>query len=154
MTDVRVTVEMVEPRLLAAVRRRVDLGEVGASVWPALDYVGAFLRSAPGLRTDGPNVFLYHHASAGAGQMDVDFGVEVTRSFEPSGEVRAVEVPGGRAAVAVHVGSYTKLHDTHQALHRWCEGNQLRIGSHSWEIYGDMVEDEAKLETTIVYLLA
>jgi effector-binding domain-containing protein len=86
--------------------------------------------------------------------MDVDFGVEVTRSFESSGEVRAVEVPGGRAAVAVHIGSYAKLHDAHQALHRWCEGNQLRIGTHSWEIYGDWSDDESKLETTIVYLLA
>lgn len=154
MADVSVTVETVEPRLLAVVRRRVDLGKVGASVWPALDHVWAFLRSSPGLHAGGHNVFLYHHASASAGQMDVDFGVEVTRSFEPSGEVRSAQTPGGRAAVAVHVGAYSGLHDTHQSLHRYCEANSLRIGSHSWEVYGDMVEDESKLETTIVYLLA
>ena len=33
-----------------------------------------------------------------------DFGVEVTRIFETTGEVYATETPGGEAAVAVHRG--------------------------------------------------
>ena len=58
-----VTIEAVPPRILAAVRRRVRTGEVPRAFRPALDQVWAFLRSNPGLRTDGHNVFHYDHAS-------------------------------------------------------------------------------------------
>jgi hypothetical protein len=74
---------------------------VGAAWRPALDKVWDFLRTKPGLRTDGHNVFLYHHPARRDLPMDVDFGVEVVRAFEPEGEVHATETPAGEAAVAV-----------------------------------------------------
>jgi hypothetical protein len=43
---------------------------------------------------------------------------------------------------------------THDALLRWCKANGATIGAFSWEIYGDYSDDENRLETTIVYLLA
>ena len=135
-----VTVQAVSPRILAAVRRRVRSADIAASFGSALDQVWAFLRSNPGLRSDGHNVFLYHHRSGHpASGMDVDFGVEVTRKFQPVGPIICVETPAGRAAVAVH---------------RWCRDNGETIGPYSWEIYGDHADDESRLETTIVYLLA
>ena len=82
-----VAVEVVKPRKLAAVRRQVPVGAVGSAWRPALDQVWAFLRSQPGLRTDGHNIFLYHHPARHNDPMDVDFGVEVARSFIPSGEI-------------------------------------------------------------------
>jgi effector-binding domain-containing protein len=85
--------------------------------------------------------------------MDVDFGVEVVRAFEPEGEVRAVETPAGEAAVAVHVGPYDGMKEAHDAIHAWCAANNRAIAEKSWEIYGDWSDDPAKLETTIVYLL-
>jgi hypothetical protein len=82
-----VSAEVMPARLLAAVRRQVRIGEVGAAWRPALDQVWAFLRHTSGLRTDGHNVFLYHHPASPEMPMNVDFGVQVTRSFERSGEV-------------------------------------------------------------------
>src|SRR6476646_4350216 len=89
-----VQVEVVSPRLLAAVGREVVAGRIG-EVWrPALDQVWAFLRSQPGLRTDGHNVFLYHHPAREGDPMHADFGVESRESspklarFDPS-ELRA-----------------------------------------------------------------
>ena len=146
--DVRV--EVVEPRRLAAVRRQVRMGAV-ASVWrEALDQVWAFLRTQPGLRTDGHNVFLYHHGDP----MDVDFGVEVTRSFPPSGEVHEATTPSGEAAIAIHRGAYDQLHATHQAIRQWAKSHDRIFAGRSWEIYGDWSDDPSKLETTVVYLLA
>src|SRR5215813_706803 len=101
-----VSVQVVQARKLAAVRRQVTIGAVASAWRPALDQVWTFLRSQPGLRTDGHNVFLYHHPASRNTPMDVDFGVEVTRSVEASGAVRATETPAGRAATAVHVGPY------------------------------------------------
>jgi len=151
--SVEVSIQTVSPRLLAAVRRQVRIGQIG-NVWrPALDQVWEFLRRNPGLREEGHNIFLYHHPASRQEPMDVDFGVEVTRAFERSGEVAPTEVPAGKVATALHIGPYERLGDTHQAIHRWAEANKLTFADKSWEIYGDWSDDPAKLETRIEYLL-
>ena len=71
---------------LAAVRRHVTIGDIPVAWKPALDKVWAFLRAQPGLRTDGHNVFLYHHPARRDAPMDVDFGVEVSRPLNPQGK--------------------------------------------------------------------
>jgi effector-binding domain-containing protein len=85
--------------------------------------------------------------------MNVDFGVEITRGFEPSGEVYATETPAGEVAAAVHVGAYDRLVETHGAIHAWANVHQRAFAGQSWEIYGDWSDDVSKLETTVVYLL-
>ncbi|MGB8264883.1 MAG: GyrI-like domain-containing protein [Candidatus Velthaea sp.] len=148
-----VSVQVVPTRKLAAVRRQVRLGAVG-SVWgAALDLVWAYLRSNPGLRTDGHNVFLYRHPENRDASMDVDFGVEVTRSFERSGEVRETDTPAGVAAVATHIGAYDRLSETHHTIHAWAAANKRTFAGYSMEIYGDWSDDASKLETTVVYFL-
>jgi effector-binding domain-containing protein len=146
-----VKLETLPPRILAAVRRSVAIKDIAVAFKPALDSVWAFLRRNPGLRTDGHNVFLYHHENPEI--MPIDFGVEVIRSFSGEGEVACITTPSGPAAVTVHRGPYTKLGAAHQALHQWCSANRRTIGCYSLEIYGDWSEDPEKLETTIQYLL-
>jgi len=78
---INVSVETVSARTLAAVRRKVRIEQIGAAWRPALDLVWEFLSQHPGLRGDGHNVFLYHHPANMQSPMDVDFGVQVMRSF-------------------------------------------------------------------------
>lgn len=151
--SIHVSVRTVTPMHLAAVRRSVVAGGVGNAWRTALDKVWEFLRTHPGLRTDGHNVFLYHHPACRDLPIDVDFGVEVTRPFESAGEVYATHTPAGMVAVAVHVGAYDRIKETHDAIHAWRESNNRAFAGKSWEIYGDWSNDPAKLETTIMYLL-
>ena len=151
--NIPVSVRTVTPLKLAAVRRQVTIGGIAAAWKPALDKVWEFLRSHPGLHAGGHNVFLYHHPSRRDLPMDVDFGVQVTRSFDPAGEVYPTETPAGEAAVAVHVGPYDRMKATHDAIHAWREANHRTFAGKSWEIYGDWTDDPSKLETTILYLL-
>jgi hypothetical protein len=145
----RVQIEVVSPRLMAAVSREVAVGRVG-DVWrPALDQVWTFLRTQPCLRTDGHNIFLYHHGDP----MHADFGVEVTREFDASGEVRPVRTPGGEAAVVRHVGTYDGLPEAHRAIHEWSRESGRALAGTSWEIYGDWNDDASKMETWVLYLL-
>jgi effector-binding domain-containing protein len=148
-----VKIERLRPRLLAAVRRTAAPHEIPSVFRPALDQVWAFLGKHKGLRTDGHNVFLYHHVDRPGAAMPIDFGVEVTRRFEPEGEVRCVETPAGEASVVEHRGAYSGLAQAHAALHAWCAAKGRTIGAHSLEIYGDWSDDPSKLETTIQYLL-
>jgi effector-binding domain-containing protein len=146
-------VHVVSPRILAAVSRTVAIGGVGAVWRPALDLVWSFLRTHPDLRTDGHNVFLYRHPARRSDPMDVDFGVEVVREFEPSGEVKPVKTPAGEVVTAVHIGPYDRLVQTHDAIHAFAAANNRTFAGQSWEIYGDWNDDPAKLETTVMYLL-
>ena len=150
---IEVAVALARPRILAAVRRTIALGTIGAAFRPALDQVWQFLRGQPGLRTDGHNIFLYHHPTRRDAPMDVDFGVEVTRAFVQSGEVIATETPAGEVARAVHVGPYERLGETHKAIHAWAAASHREFAGKSWEVYGDWNDDPAKLETTVMYLL-
>jgi effector-binding domain-containing protein len=149
----RVAIEQIRPRLLAAVRRTAAPREIPSVFKPALDQVWAFLGRHQGLRTDGHNVFLYHHVERPEVGMPIDFGVEVARRFEAEGEVACVETPRGEAAVVCHRGAYAGLPAAHAALHAWCAANGRAIGAHSIEVYGDWSADPSKLETTIEYLL-
>jgi effector-binding domain-containing protein len=136
------------------VRRTVTISEIGTAFREPLDKVWNVLRSQPGLRTDGHNVFLYHHGTGRDAPMTVDFGVEVTRSFDAVGEVHATQTPEGEVAEATHVGPYHRLGETHLAIHRWAAQNGKTFAGKSWEIYADPTSDPSKLETTVVYLLA
>jgi effector-binding domain-containing protein len=103
-----VSVQLVSARRLAAVRQSIRLDQIATAWWRALDQVWAFLQQHPGLRTDGHNIFLYHHPANIQSPMDVDFGVQVTRLFERSGDVVSTETPAGRVATALHVGPYER----------------------------------------------
>ncbi|MDB5441228.1 MAG: hypothetical protein JWM33_3655 [Caulobacteraceae bacterium] len=149
-----ITIQQVESQLLAAVHRRVLAGGVGAVWKPALDQVWAFLRERPELRDGGHNLFLYGHPRGPREPMEVEFGVQVIGDFAPHGEVRPVETPSGEAAVGLHVGPYSRLHETHAAIQAWMEANGRRSAGWSWEIYGDWSDDSTRLETTVVYLLS
>ena len=151
---VSVNVQTVHPRKLAAVRREVAPGAVGSAWGPALGKVWEFIRSQPGLRTDGHNIFLYHHPKQPGAPILCDFGVEVTRTFETGGEVYATETPGGEAAVTVHRGPYNRMNEAHNAIAKWMAANRKESAGHSWEIYGDPTPDPADTETTVVYLLS
>jgi len=150
---VTVDLQTVHPRTLAAVRREVAPGEVGAAWGPALDKVWDFIRSRPGLRTDGHNVFLYHNPTQPGAPILCDFGVEVTRTFEGTGEVYATETPGGEAAVAVYRGPYDRLHEAYTATQEWMASHHRESSGEAWEIYGDPTPDPADTETTVVHLL-
>ena len=150
---VLVNVETVEPRQLAAVRREVVEGEVGSAWGPAVGKVWDFIRGQPGLWTEGHNIFLYHHPKEPGAPILCDFGVEVRRTFETTGEVYATATPGGEAAVAVNRGPYNRMNEAYIAIQEWMAANRRESAGHSWEIYGDPTPDPADTETTIVHLL-
>jgi effector-binding domain-containing protein len=150
---VSVNVETVHPRKLAVVRREVSPGAVGSAWGPAVGKVWDFIRSQPGLCTDGHNIFLYHHPKQPGAPILCDFGVEVTRTFETAGEVYATETPGGEAVVVVHRGPYNRMNEAYNAIEKWMAANRRESAGHSWEIYGDPTPDPADTETTVVHLL-
>ena len=148
-----IVTETVAARPIAAARRQVRSGEIGAAWRPALDQVWAFLRRQDGLWKGGHNTFVYHHAARPDGPMDVDFGVEVTGPFDGEGEVVFTHTPAGDVASTLHVGPIAELAAAHDAIHAWCAASGRALGGASWEIYGDP-HDDGTFDVRVVYLLA
>jgi effector-binding domain-containing protein len=148
-----IVVRAAHTQLVAAVRTTVPVSDVARAWKPALDRVWAFLKTNAGLGP-GRNLVLYHHPARRNAPMNIDFGVQVARRFEPQGEVRCIDTPAGEVATTVHVGPYDRLVDAHHAIHAWCAAHNRKIAQASWEIYGDWNDDPARLDTTIKYLLA
>jgi len=136
---ISVNLQTVYPRKLAAVRREVAPGAVGSAWRPALDKAWEFIRSQPGLWTDGHNIFLYHHPTQPGGPIRCDFGVEVTRTFETAGEVYATETQGGEVAVAVHRGPYN--HERGARRDRKMDGSEPE--GVCWALVGDIRRSDA-----------
>ena len=149
----KIVVEDIAARPIAAVHSSVPVGQVGGAWRPALDEVWAFLRRHHGLRTDGHNIFVYHHPVRPGAPMEVDFGVEVSRAFSDEGEIVFTHTPAGHVATTVHTGSPDQIFGANAAIEDWCLANRRPLAGVSWEIYGDPGDDPATLEVKVFYLL-
>lgn len=89
---------------------------------------------------------------------DVEAGVPVGAPIEPHGEVVPSQLPGGRAAVTVHVGPYTTLGETYGVLTSELDQAGLAIRPIGmWEFYEtdpDSEPDEGRWRTRVVVPLA
>lgn len=120
------------------------------ALWKGLlDQVWAFLAHS-NLRTDGHNIMLYQDVGT---TLQVEVGVQVVRAFEPAGAVVPSRLPGGRAAMTTHRGSYEGLGQAHRAVLDHCASQGLQLSGTRWEIYGDWHEDPLQMETEVYWLL-
>jgi effector-binding domain-containing protein len=149
-----IVLEEVAARPIAAVRASVPIGHIAEAWRPAIDKVWAFLRQHDGLRTDGHNIFVYHHPARPGAPMEVDFGVEVSRAFAEEDEVVFTYTPAGHVASTVHIGPPEELARANAAIEEWCRANHRPLAGVSWEIYGDPGDDPATFEVEVFYLLA
>jgi effector-binding domain-containing protein len=71
------------------------------------------------------------------GRFEVEAGFPVAAPVNSDAVIQRSSLPGGRVAVAVHVGPYDKLGDSYAAVTEWL---RLRGGTPAgdpWEIYHD-----------------
>lgn len=107
MTAYAVTIVSAAPRLLAAVRVRLDVRTVPARFGAALDQVYAAAREGH-VTLDGQNVFVYRDTGA-PWEVDADFGVGATAPFTAVGGVTPIHTPTGEVAMTTHRGGYGGL---------------------------------------------
>jgi effector-binding domain-containing protein len=129
-----VTVKAVEPTPTAVVMAATTWAEFPKMWGPMLDKVWTFLRgNAPaGLHKQGHNIMLYKDDVP-----NVEVGVQVSRRFDPVGEVVPSSLPGGLVATATHTGPAGPIARTHDVIREWSQANGHRLAGPRWEIYGD-----------------
>jgi effector-binding domain-containing protein len=151
MSTSDVTVVQAAPRLLAAVRARLDVRTVGARFRESLDQVYAAARAGQ-VTLDGQNVFVYRDTGV-PWEVDADFGVGATAPFTTVRAVVPITTPGGQVATMTHRGAYSGINGAHMAVRQWCAEQGRAITGVRWEVYGHWVADESQLTTEICYQL-
>lgn len=164
MTDASLEVELrdLAPRPAVCVRLRAPTAELGRLFDDYLPQVAKRISDLGGEPVGAP--YGRYHAY-GADEVDVEIGMPVqmpVANLEPldaarPGEIAACELPGGRAAVTVHRGSYDGLSDTYRRLSEWLAASGHAAGDGPWESYvddpGDM-SDVADVRTEVIWPLA
>ena len=148
-----VTIERAAECPTAVVKANTTWREFPTLWRPMLDDVWAFLRATPGLRADGHNVMLYRNGPS-EGQVAVEVGVQVTKSFEAAGRVVPSTLPTGEAATTVHAGTPAEIGDAHDAVVAWCAGQRREVTGVRWEIYGDPDPRTGHFDVAVYWQLA
>ena len=115
--EYRVEVKPVESQMTAVVRFRARQDELAQVVPAACGEVWEFARSSH-LSRPGRHLALYLD-----GEIHLEVGVEVFEPFEGNECVSCSKTPAGLVATTAHMGPYDRLHEAHEAIHRWCAEN-------------------------------
>ncbi len=122
----------LEPRGTAVVAGRVRLDDLTAFLTHAYVDVAQAL-AAQGIPVRGPSFACYHGMHGDLTDVEAGFVVDVPP--QAAGAVRAGELPGGRAVVALHRGAAHDVGTTYERMQSWMERSGLIPGRTVWEEY-------------------
>jgi effector-binding domain-containing protein len=136
---------------IASVRRTVaqrDLGAFFDEVYPKV--LGRL--AAQGAKPAGPPLARYFNNDPAA--FDTEAGVPFEGTFAPSSDLRVTELPGGKVAKTVHLGTYETLSAEYERIMAWADAHGLGLGNDPWEVYVKDPEIDGGAVTEVYFPLA
>ena len=125
-------IQTVEAVPTVSIRRVVPMEQIAQAMGEIYGRLAAFT-AEHGVQPAGPPYSRYH-AITEAG-FDLEAGFPLTAAAAGEGYIVAGELPGGRAAVYTHTGSYHKLGDAHAAGAAWVKEQGAEESGGPWEYY-------------------
>ena len=110
------------PQRALVVRRKAEFVTIAKTMGESLGAVWGYAQRN-GLPLAGPPFTRY--LEVGRGTCSIEAGLPIAAESRGEGDIIAIELPGGPAATAIHVGPYDKLHETHAVIERWIDANKL-----------------------------
>ena len=140
MAELDAEIRDLEPQLTVSVRFTAAPDGIKAAFDEQMPKVGARLANSGAVMT-GPPFARFHEM--GPNGAEIELGAPVAErpaglgdaSGRSDGETGASSLPGGRAAVTIHAGSYDSLSETYDGLVRWIESHGHVAGAGPWEVY-------------------
>ena len=121
----------VTPVDTAVVRSTVPISEIGSAVSGAFKQVWEQLAA----RGVAPTGLAFGRFGMHGDSISVEAGFSVPAPITGKGDVQPGRLPGGQAAVTLHVGPYDKIGPAYSALQAWAEANRRQVDGDPWEIY-------------------
>ena len=122
----------LQPQAALVVKRRIARTEIAATIAEGLGKTYPYALQN-GLAIAGRPFARY--SDVGPGLMTIEVGTPLAAPAAGVGDIDAITLPGGPAAVAVHMGPYDTLQQTYAAIERWMEQQGVRSGGSPWESY-------------------
>jgi AraC family transcriptional regulator len=85
-------------------------------------------------------------------EVDIEAGFTVTAPIAAGGRVEAGELPGGDAAVCLHVGPYEQVAAAYEAVQAWIAEHGRELAGAPWEVYLTPPEEQPP-KTEVVFPL-
>jgi AraC family transcriptional regulator len=124
--------QQLQPQHAVIVRRRVARSEIAATIAESLGKTFPYALQN-GLAIAGRPFVRY--SDVGPGLMTMEAGMPLAAAAPGAGDIEPITLPGGPAAVAIHMGPYDKLQDTYAAMERWMQQHGVRAAGAPWESY-------------------
>jgi effector-binding domain-containing protein len=151
--DYDIEVKDLEPQPIVAIRQETTAKGLGAAFRELIPVVWRYLEKH-GVQPSGPSFGIFHAYEPE--HVDVQAGFPVAEAVEGEGRIETGELPGGRAAVAWHIGPYDTIGNAHDALDAFIHERGDHGGSPRevyWTGPGDE-PDASKWRTEVVYPLS
>jgi len=125
----------------AAAVAEVTLPVPDIGPWLATAYGRVFSSmTRQGRAPSGPPFARYHHLEGD--RFAVEAGFPADEPVEPDGEVHPSTLPGGQAAITIHVGPYDELEPAYAALASWVSEHGGEPTGAPWEVYFSDPEEQ------------
>ena len=121
------------------------LGRVYTTVERQVQEAGAHVIGAPFAR--------YRCLDAEFTEFEIEAGIPVLVAAPGHGEVHGSSLPGGPAAITIHIGPYQRMEPAYQAIEAWLHERGAEPNGPAWEVYHtdpDEQSDPATWHTEIV----
>ena len=126
--EVRNTLE--RPTLAVRTRTPVEkLSEIMGSCYGEIMQ----LMESTGVQPAGSPFAMYYNMDMS--DLDVEIGFPIAAASQGSGRVKAGKLPGGRAAVTLHVGPYDKIGDAYNRLTEYVKQQGVDTRDFVYEFY-------------------
>lgn len=155
MTDYRIV--NVSERDYLYVTRTTPMApdEIGRAMGEAFATVMGFMQER-GIAPAGPALSVYYSYDPDEVTFRAGFFVTPADARKADGEVSAGKTPAVRVLSLTHVGPYSALRGTYDAMMAHLEAEGLKLGAPTWEVYVDDPDTtpESELRTEIFVALA
>lgn len=127
----------VSLRTLAAqhalvIRSRVPRSAIAETIGQSLGRIVPYAMGLGGTFAGQP---FARYPEIGLGSITIEVGMPLAAALPGLGDIEAIVLPEGPAAVAIHAGAYESLHETYAALESWIADQKRQIAGAPWEVY-------------------
>jgi len=124
--------QSAQPALSIRTRTAVqDLAQVLGEAYGAMaQYLGEL-----GEQPAGPPFTAYYNMDMQ--DLDVEIGFPVYKRLPGKDDIKASEIPGGKAATCLHTGPYSEIAPAYNALSEWIKDNGYEVTGVAYEVYLD-----------------
>jgi effector-binding domain-containing protein len=139
-----------QPTLAIRTRTPVhDLPPVlGQAYGAILQYVAPL-----GIQPCGAPFVAYHNMDMQ--DLDIEIGFPFAQELAGHGNIRAGEIPGGKAVTCLHIGPYNQVGGAYEALQKWFEDHSYIPTGVAYEFYlnDPQTTSPSELQTQVVFPL-